>query len=93
MIYLEVIKKVSSVLNKEEKVQSFFLLISILFAILLETFGLASFFPLMSAVVDQNYFSNPFYQKVSSFFGIKSINLNIDDKIKKNKKIIVTKNK
>ena len=77
MIYLEVIKKVSSVLNKEEKVQSFFLLISILFAILLETFGLASFFPLMSAVVDQNYFSNPFYQKVSSFFGIKSINLNI----------------
>ena len=77
MIYLDVIKKVFSFLNKKERVKSFFLLILTLFSILLETFGLASFFPLMSAVVDENYFSNPFYQKISIFLGIESINLNL----------------
>ena len=77
MIYLEVVKKVFSILNKKEKIYSFFLLILSLFSILLETFGLASFFPLMSAVVDENYFSNPFYRKISIFLGIESINLNL----------------
>ena len=77
MIYTEVTKKVYSILNKKEKIGSFFLLFLILITIILETFGIASFFPLMSAIVDENYFSNPFYQKVSAFLGIESIDLNL----------------
>ena len=77
MIYSEVIKKVFSILNKKEKFGSFILLFLILITILLETFGLASFFPLMSAIVDENYFSNPFYQEISAFLGIESIDLNL----------------
>ena len=77
MIYTEVTKKVYSILNKKEKIGSFFLLFLILITIILETFGIASFFPLMSAIVDENYFSNPFYQRVSAFLGIESIDLNL----------------
>ena len=77
MIYTEVTKKVFSVLNKKEKISSILLLFLILITIILETFGIASFFPLMSAIVDENYFSNPFYQKVSAFLGIESIDLNL----------------
>jgi ATP-binding cassette, subfamily B, bacterial PglK len=77
MIYIDVIRKVYSILNKKERIGSFFLLFLILISILLETFGLATFFPLMSAIVDENYFSNPFYIKISSFLGVESINLNL----------------
>jgi ABC-type bacteriocin/lantibiotic exporter with double-glycine peptidase domain len=77
MIYTEVTKKVYSILNKKEKIGSFFLLFLIFITIILETFGIASFFPLMSAIVDENYFSNPFYQRVSAFLGIESIDLNL----------------
>ena len=77
MIYFQVIQTIYLLLNKREKLLSLFLLFLITFTILLETFGLATFFPLISAVVDENYFNNPVFIKLSSFFGIKKIDLNI----------------
>ena len=77
MIYIDVTKKVFSILTKKERIGSFFLLILILISIALETFGIATFFPLMSAVIDKNYFSNPFYEKISTFIGVENINLNL----------------
>ena len=77
MIYLDVTKKVYSILNKKEKKISFLLLLFTLIAIFLETLGLATFFPLISAVLDENYFANPMYQKISNFLGIESIDINI----------------
>ena len=77
MIYIDVTKKVFSILTKKERIGSFFLLILILISIALETFGIATFFPLMSAIIDKNYFSNPFYEKISTFIGVENINLNL----------------
>jgi ABC-type bacteriocin/lantibiotic exporter with double-glycine peptidase domain len=77
MPYLDLYKKVYKVLNKDEKIFSFVILILTFISIVLETFGIATFFPLMNAVVNENYFDNAFYEKISNTLGIDSININI----------------
>ena len=56
MPYLDLYKKVYKVLNKDEKIFSFVILILTFISIVLEAFGIATFFPLLNAVVNENYF-------------------------------------
>ena len=77
MIYFDLFKKVYLILNSKEKLFSLLILILMFVSIILETFGIASFFPLMSAIVNENYFDNSFFKKVGGIFGFESINLNI----------------
>ena len=77
MPYLDLYKKVFKILNKDEKFFSFVILILTLISIVLETFGIATFLPLISSVVNENYFDNEFYEKISNFIGIEKININV----------------
>jgi len=77
MIYFDLFKKVYLILNSKEKLFSLLILILMFVSIILETFGIASFFPLMSAIVNENYFDNSFFKKVGGIFGFESINLHI----------------
>jgi ABC-type multidrug transport system fused ATPase/permease subunit len=77
MTYLKLYKKIFNILNKDEKIFSFIILLLTLISIFLETFGIATFFPLISYIVNENYFENEIYQNISNFFGIKKIDINI----------------
>ena len=77
MPYFDLYKKIFKILNKNKKIFSFIILILTFISILLETFGIATFFPLMSSVVNENYFDNQFYEKISNFLGINKININV----------------
>jgi len=77
MIYYDLFKKVFLILNKDQKIFSFLILILTFISILLETFGIATIFPLISSIVNENYFDNPFYKEVSTLVGLDEINLNI----------------
>tara|TARA_B100001540_G_scaffold316927_2_gene348204 strand:- start:804 stop:2531 length:1728 start_codon:yes stop_codon:yes gene_type:complete len=77
MIYYDLFKKVFLILNKDQKIFSFLILILTFVSILLETFGIATIFPLISSIVNENYFDNPFYKEVSAIVGLDEININI----------------
>ncbi len=75
MIYYDLFKKVFLILNKDQKIFSFLILILTFVSILLETFGIATIFPLISSIVNENYFDNPFYKEVSAIVGLDEINI------------------
>ena len=56
MIYYDLFKKVFLILNKDQKFFSLLILFLTFISILLETFGIATIFPLISSIVNENYF-------------------------------------
>ena len=77
MIYFNLFRKIFKILNKDEKLLSLLILILTFISIIFETFGIATFFPLINSVVNENYFDNPFYKRLSEIVGIERIDINI----------------
>ncbi len=77
MYYFNLFRKIFKILNKDEKLLSLLILILTFISIIFETFGIATFFPLINSVVNENYFDNPFYKRLSEILGIERIDINI----------------
>lgn len=77
MFFINLLKKIFKILNKDEKLLSLLILVLTFITILFETFGVATFFPLINAVVNENYFDNPFYERLSEIIGIERIDINV----------------
>ena len=77
MIYLKVIKQVFSFLDRKEKIKSFYFILLSFIAIMLETIGIASFFPLTTMLLEGKGTSASAYSNIFKILNFENITLNI----------------